>query len=92
VFRIAQAALTNVARHARARVAALRLEVDEETGLVTLEVEDDGAGFQHAPTFQGIGIVAMRERAHGVGGELTVDSRPGGGTRVRAVIPMGRMP
>lgn len=90
IFRIAQAALTNVARHAKARRASLRLDVDEAAGRVVLEVEDDGRGFRRAPLIEGIGLVAMRERAQAVGGEVTVESREGGGTRVSAVIPLGR--
>ncbi len=90
IFRIAQAALTNVARHAQAKWAALRLEVDEAKDRVVLEIEDDGRGVEQRRLVEGLGLVAMRERAQGVGGTLVVESREGGGTRVRAVIPLGR--
>lgn len=87
VFRIAQSSLTNVARHARAQTATLRLE--RRGPELVLEVDDDGRGIQKAPMVDGIGLLAMRERAHAVGGSLDVESRPGGGTRVRVRIPVG---
>jgi signal transduction histidine kinase len=87
VFRIAQAALTNVARHARALHAMLRLSVDENSGRLVLVIEDDGQGISRR-SIEGIGLVAMRERAAAIGGELFVETRPEGGTRVRAEIPL----
>ncbi|WP_159744519.1 ATP-binding protein [Luteimonas cellulosilyticus] len=83
-FRIAQEALTNIVRHARARRVALRL-VDGGGGL-RLHVDDDGAGFQ-PDAARGLGVVIMRERAQGVGGHLTVSSAPRQGTRIEAWLP-----
>jgi two-component system sensor histidine kinase UhpB len=85
LYRVAQEALTNVARHADARTARLRLE--QNAGAVRLTVEDDGAGFDvHAPVAHpsGLGLSGMRERMALVGGTLTIGSAPGRGTRVIA--------
>ncbi|MDR7192591.1 ATP-binding protein [Luteimonas terrae] len=88
-FRIAQEALTNVVRHARAQRVALRLR-DDDTGL-HLCVHDDGAGF--APEgARGLGLVIMRERAQGAGGRLEVTSTPGAGTRIEAWLPYAPEP
>jgi signal transduction histidine kinase len=87
LFRIAQEALTNVARHAAARRAAV--EFREEGRSVVLTIEDDGTGFEEkAERLQtGYGLTAMRERAEAVGGTLEVRSEKGRGTRVTAKVP-----
>jgi two-component system sensor histidine kinase UhpB len=83
VYRVAQEALTNTARHAGASRATLSLHA--EGGAVTLEVEDDGRGIgDHPPRG---GIRGMRERALLVGGDLEVGPGRHGGTHVRLVIP-----
>jgi two-component system sensor histidine kinase UhpB len=79
VYRVAQEALTNVARHAGARHAWLALEVRD--GRVELEVRDDGEGFDGEPA--GAGLVGMRERAVLIGADLGVTSADGRGTTVR---------
>jgi PAS domain S-box-containing protein len=83
LFRIAQEALTNVARHARARAVRLSLAADD--GGVTLEVADDGQGIVGGAD-RGLGIVGMRERAERLGGSLSVASGLGG-TTVCARVP-----
>jgi two-component system, NarL family, sensor kinase len=85
-YRIAMEAVTNAARHARARQCWLRLSVDD-----TLEVEvcDDGVGLP-AVRREGVGLAAMRERAAELGGSCVIDGRPGGGTRVLARLPLPR--
>ncbi|MFE9194155.1 sensor histidine kinase [Micromonospora sp. NPDC007208] len=83
VYRIVQEALTNVARHASATAAVVRVRPDHDDVLV--EVEDDGTGQPGAP---GSGILGMRERARALGGSLTTGSQPDGGFRVRARLPM----
>nr|WP_281363222.1 sensor histidine kinase [Nocardioides perillae] len=86
VFRVAQEALTNVARHADARTVRLRL--GPVGAHVELVVEDDGRGVDPAaPATQGTGLRGMAERAAGVGGSLSVTRREGGGTRVRLLVP-----
>lgn len=87
LYRIAEQALANVARHAGARHAALRL--DRDPTQVRLRVEDDGAGFDPATVPPGrFGLVGMSERARLLGGSLTVESAPGQGTAVEAVVPL----
>jgi len=87
LFRIAQEALTNVARHSAARRAVI--EFREEARSVVLAIEDDGMGFdQKAERLQaGYGLTAMRERAEAVGGGLAVRSEKGNGTRITVEIP-----
>jgi signal transduction histidine kinase len=83
-YRIAQAALANVARHAEADTCWIRLRLAD--GL-ELEVADDGRGLSStAPA--GVGLVAMRERALELGGTCTLEPRPCGGSRVRAWLPI----
>ena len=89
-YRIAQEALTNVSRHAGARACAIWLAVDEDA--LRLEVRDDGRGIPDAredPSVRaGVGLTSMRERAAELGGSLVVGSPPGGGTLVRASLPL----
>ncbi len=87
-YRIAQEALTNVARHANAAHVEVDLHTDGN-GLVLL-VSDDGQGFDHEAlsSNDGLGLAGMRERATLVGGELEVESQPGQGTQVRLRTPL----
>jgi len=85
VYRIAQEALTNVARHARARHAKLALE--QVDGELLLTVRDDGEGFGGSPTVES-GIRGMRERALLVRGMLSVQSTRGVGTDVCLKLPL----
>ncbi len=89
VIRVIQEALTNVRKHAGARVAVVHVDPDESS--VTLTVEDDGRGFDPATELvsrdDSFGIRTMRERMELVGGTLSVDSAPGRGTRVTAHVP-----
>jgi signal transduction histidine kinase len=78
-------AIQNAAKHAGA--AAVRVEVDAERDRLTLTVTDDGPGFDPATVAGGNGLANIRDRIDSVGGTLEVDSAPGRGTRVRAVIP-----
>ncbi len=86
VYRVAQEALSNAARHSGAEHVAVRLRRDPGAG-VELEVSDDGRGFAFDESERGLGIPGMRERALLVGGELTIESRPGHGTTVRLTVP-----
>jgi two-component system sensor histidine kinase UhpB len=85
IYRVVQESLTNVVRHAGAEHARVELRQDE--GGVVLGVSDDGGGFDVSARHRGEGLRGMRERALLVGGALTVDSRPGAGTRVRLIVP-----
>jgi signal transduction histidine kinase len=86
-YRIVQEALTNVARHAGASAAVVRVRPDHDDVLV--EVEDDGTGVPGVP---GNGILGMRERAQALGGSLTTGPRPDGGFVVRARLPLRSRP
>jgi len=87
LYRVAQEALTNVARHARASSA--RVELTETAETVVLEVHDDGVGFDPAAEEQQggldhFGLAGMRERVELAGGTWTMWSRPGAGTVLTA--------
>ncbi|MFO0585685.1 MAG: GAF domain-containing sensor histidine kinase [Anaeromyxobacter sp.] len=87
LYRIAQEALTNVARHARA--GAVRVALAVEGGRARLEVSDDGRGLPGPDTRgHGMGLLGMRERAERLGGEVSVEAAAKG-TRVTAVLPLG---
>jgi two-component system, NarL family, sensor histidine kinase UhpB len=85
IYRVAQEALTNVARHARARTAELSLA--RSNGDVTLRVRDDGRGLPDSATSSSTGIRGMRERAMLIGARLTIGTPPGGGTEVILRVP-----
>jgi two-component system sensor histidine kinase UhpB len=85
VYRVAQEALTNVARHAGTEQAELSLKSDGR--VVTLRVRDRGLGIA-AGAADGGGIRGMRERAVLVGADLTVARRREGGTEVRLDVPL----
>ena len=88
VYRIMQEALNNVARHASAERAWVRLRFLPKS--LELEVEDHGSGFPLQSSRQGIGLVAMRERAELLGGNITFTRPPEGGTLVRLTVPRGK--
>ncbi|GIJ75723.1 Signal transduction histidine kinase [Micromonospora phaseoli] len=91
LLRAAQEALANVARHAAASRVGVTLSYMPD--VVTLDVRDDGAGFEAtngsaAPKSDGgYGLTAMRQRVTRVGGQLAVESEPGGGTAISASVP-----
>ena len=76
-------------RHAEARNCQVRLAIDEKTGELRLEVEDDGRGIEE-DRGAGVGLTSMRERAEELGGSCTVEAIPSGGTRVQAFLPYTR--
>jgi two-component system sensor histidine kinase UhpB len=85
VYRVAQEALTNVARHAGAEHVELRLDRDDSNAVLC--VRDDGRGVQAADLASSNGIRGMRERAMLIGADLSINGRPGRGTRVQLSIP-----
>jgi PAS domain S-box-containing protein len=87
-YRIAQEALTNVARHAKA--AHTEISLSTEQGHLVLRVSDDGQGFNPEALNEAdvLGLAGMRERASLVGGEFTVESHPGRGTRLKLRVPL----
>jgi PAS domain S-box-containing protein len=92
VYRVMQEALTNAAKHSRADTIYIRLKKD--AGRLDLEVEDNGCGFDPLIAFQcgdgmsGYGLRGMQERAEICGGSITIRSRPGAGTHIRAALPV----
>jgi signal transduction histidine kinase len=84
VYRIAQEALTNVARHARAHTCVVRLAVTDD---VALEIVDDGVGIPEERS-AGVGLSSMLERASELGGSCIVKSVPMGGTQVLVHLPL----
>jgi signal transduction histidine kinase len=77
-------ALANAAKHAEARRGSVAVRRDD--GIVVVEIRDDGRG--GADLGSGSGLVGLRDRAEALGGSLTVDSPRGGGTVVRAQLPL----
>jgi PAS domain S-box-containing protein len=90
LYRIAQEAIGNVVRHARP--AHLQIHLSSDNGDTTLQIADDGAGFQVDTPRVGNGLLGIRERAASLGAELEIGSAPGCGTTVRVVVPHGRAP
>jgi len=86
LWRIAQEAITNVERHARATQVTITWRCDGTEG--RLEVADDGIGFPvgRAGRLDSYGLLGMRERAASIGATLVVDSEPGRGTRIRCTL------
>ena len=89
IYRIVQESVNNIVKHSKASDAGVRIS---RTGnRVSIEIEDNGTGFNAADAEEkraGMGLIGMRERAQLLGGELTVDSRIGAGTKIRIVFPL----
>ena len=88
IYRVLQEALNNVARHSGAKKAWVRLRFTSDD--LELEIEDHGSGFAAGPR-QGIGLVAMRERAELLGGKIAIAHPSGGGTLVSMTVPRERL-
>jgi signal transduction histidine kinase len=88
LFRTAQEALANVAKHAgcATRVGITLSYMDQQ---VALDVRDDGRGFDPAVTNGGFGLEAMRQRIEALSGTLQIESEVGGGTGISAALPLG---
>ncbi len=90
LYRVAQEAMHNVGRHARATRVDMQLRCTEHR--VILTIEDNGVGFDTGRTRKGLGISSMQDRLISNGGRLTVESHPGTGTTVRAEIDVTPQP
>ncbi len=94
IYRIFQECLTNISKHAGA--TEVSIAVKENDGLISLRIEDNGAGFDPAlvlvrrATGRGLGLAALDERARMLGGTLEIRSQMGAGTRMTCVIPVDR--
>ena len=84
LFRVAQEALANVARHSNARHVSV--EVADQKDEIVLRVEDDGDGFELGQVEKGVGLDSMRERLEAIGGRLSISSGSSHGTQVIAAV------
>lgn len=89
-YRIAQEALTNIARHAEATTGDVRLTT--EPASLTLTIDDNGVGFDVADVERpgkrrGLGLLSIRERVAGLGGTVRIESAPGSGSRIEVTLP-----
>ncbi|MFH1651875.1 MAG: histidine kinase [Chloroflexota bacterium] len=95
LFRVAQEAMNNIARHAQAHNVLISLEFKKKA--VSLEIEDDGRGFdtvilsQPAQENEGVGLMGMRERIELIGGSFRVEAQPGSGTHITVEVPLGEV-
>ena len=92
VFRLVQESITNVMRHSQSEKAFVQMR--RVGGRLEISIRDEGCGFDlddalaRSVRGQHLGLLGMRERAGAIGGELTIDSRPGAGTEVRIRVPL----
>jgi PAS domain S-box-containing protein len=95
IYRVMQEALTNAARHSKADTIHIRLKKDADR--LELEVEDNGCGFNPHETLEssdglsGYGLRGMQERVEICGGSISIHSRPGAGTHIRATLPVSEI-
>ena len=86
LYRVAQEALHNTIKHARAQVVTLHLSASPTA--ITLEIADDGRGFDPHGAFPGhLGLRSMRERVSRAGGTFAIHSAPNAGTRIQVHLP-----
>ena len=85
LFHITQEALNNSLRHAQAE--SVRVNIEEDQGKITINVDDDGIGFDVSATHEGMGLRNMQERANSIAGELTIKSLLAHGTTVTIFVP-----
>jgi signal transduction histidine kinase len=91
LYRIAQEALSNIARHSKATLAQMVLHTAGDT--VTLTIADNGQGFDTAqPAHLGVGLPSMRERMKALGGDVQLESTPGNGTHITAYCRLSGVP
>jgi len=86
VLLICREAITNIARHSGASEVSVRMELD--SGMLLLDVRDNGRGFDPEASYSGMGLRNLRRRAAEAGGTLTIESAPGKGTGVKVRLPM----
>ena len=86
VYRVVQEALTNCIRHSKANT--IRITMRSLADTVDLSVEDDGVGFDTERGRKGLGLLGIEERVKELGGHISVNSRPNGGTLLKIEIPL----
>ena len=94
LFRVAQEALTNVGRHAKA--SRVEVSIQKLPDGISMKITDDGKSFQvertlHAKAGKSLGLLGMRERLEMVGGKFGIESTPGQGTTITAQVPFGKI-
>jgi signal transduction histidine kinase len=85
LYRIAKEALSNIVRHANATAVEISLTLSE--GAAVLQIKDNGRGMPREIDPKSLGLLGIRERAELLGGSVTIDSRPGEGTMLKAILP-----
>ena len=90
VYRIVEEALDNVVKHAGARTAQVSVQYSED-GTISLDIYDDGCGFEAGNSSSSLGLLAIEDYAQALGGRFEVDSVPGKGTRVKVIIPAPKL-
>jgi signal transduction histidine kinase len=90
MYRIVQEALTNAAKHGKAKRAVVEIHEDEAD--IRVRVRDDGTGFDPAEHTDGFGLLGMHERVHLLDGSFEINSFPGRGTTIEASFPTQRLP
>jgi len=90
LLRVSQEVLTNTLRHAHASQFKIHLMFDSQT--IRMELRDDGCGFDPAKRYDGFGLLGTKERVESMGGELTFQSAPGGGTATYVILPLMKYP
>ena len=88
IFRIAEEALTNIAKHAKASTVDVELRLVEDQNSLRIMVRDDGQGFDLSNTKRSVGLVGMEDYANTMNGEYNIQSAPGKGTLVEATLPI----
>ncbi|HET8724745.1 MAG TPA: ATP-binding protein [Anaeromyxobacteraceae bacterium] len=92
LFRVCQEAMSNVARHAHAE--AVLIQLSESEGVIRIEIEDDGRGFEPSKVSHAerrhFGLMGIEERVEILGGKVSIDSAPGQGTRIHLEVPLPR--
>jgi signal transduction histidine kinase len=88
IYRVVQEALNNVARHAQATTVQVSLQCRPFE--ISLNVQDDGTGFD-SQRVRGLGLLGMEERVRHLGGNFTIDSQPGRGTRLKINLPIANL-
>jgi len=87
LYRIVQEGLTNCARHSQAK--NIRVSLEDANGQLAVRVEDDGVGFDaHAGVVYGLGLLGMSERVRELCGNISIQSKPGQGTRIAVTLPL----
>ncbi len=93
LYRVLNELIQNTVKHARAK--EIRISLNNAGHLITMDVEDDGIGFDaenlhtEAASYEGFGLFDIREKMQHLGGSFTIDSRPGAGTAIMVEVPMG---